>query len=284
MKTAALTIGRNDGYKEDERVLVHLESLLDTFDEVLYIDWNSDDEKGSLLWTIEDKLPKTGRLKHYILPKSIISQLYGGNEGIGAVWTPMAHNVLLRRCNADWIVCTTNDIIAPKKKILNNFIKNANPNSFFTFSRRDFEYQDLVKYGTKQWKEYRDILDKTSEERRFYAKVTPNDKYSIINCCGDFQFAPKKVWDKIRGYEEGMIYACFTDTNVQKKAVLNNFNLEAIYDVPLYHMSHTGMGNDGSSPSKLVYNDLGKWVEYFTNTENDENWGLANLDIECEVI
>jgi hypothetical protein len=80
--------------------------------------------------------------------------------------------------------------------------------------------------------------------------VTPNDKYSLINCCGDFQLAHRNVWNTIKGFEENMIYACFQDTNIQKKAVLNGFDLEAIYDIPLYHMSHKGMGNDGSSPFK----------------------------------
>ena len=81
-----------------------------------------------------------------------------------------------------------------------------------------------------------------------------------------------------------MIYACYPDTNVQKKAVLNGFGLEAIYHVPLYHMSHTGMGNDGTSPSKQKYNDPWKWVEYFQESENDENWGFSDIEIEYEII
>jgi hypothetical protein len=81
-----------------------------------------------------------------------------------------------------------------------------------------------------------------------------------------------------------MAYACFQDTNVQKKAVLNGFGLQAIYDVPLYHMSHTGMGNDGSSPSKQHYNDPWDWVEWFEETQNDENWGFGNIEIEYEII
>ena len=35
-----------------------------------------------------------------------------------------------------------------------------------------------------------------------------------------------------------MIYACFVDTNVQKKAVLNNFKLEVLYEPALFHMEH----------------------------------------------
>ena len=127
-------------------------------------------------------------------------------------------------------------------------------------------------------------LDNTTEERRFPAKVTPNDEWSIFNCCGDFQLATKNIWHKFRGYEEGMPYACFVDTNAQKKATLYGFNLVPIYDIPLYHMSHKGMSNDGSSPSKQKYNDAWKWVEMFQSSENHKDWGLNNIEIEYETI
>ena len=284
MKTAAIIYGRNDGYKEDERLIIHINSLLETFDEVHYLDWNSDDNKGSVLNQIKDKLISNNRLKHYVIPASIVSQIYNNIEGIGACISPLIYNILLRRCDADWIVCTTNDIIAPKKEMFESFLSKADPQTFYTLSRRDIEIKDVAKFGFDKWKEYRDILDQTTKERRLYAKVTPNDNFSIINCCGDFQLASKHVWDTIKGYEENMYYACFSDTNIQKKAVLNGFNLEAIYDIPLYHMSHLGMGNDGSSPSKQKYNDPWKWVEYFTKSENTENWGFSNIEIEYETI
>ena len=281
MKTAAILYCRNDQYKENERAAICINSMLETFDEVWYVDWNSPESKGSLLWQIEDKILKTGRLKHIVIPPSIASQLTPPDASVvNAILPP---NMVFRRTDADWVVNTTIDIIAPKKEIFQSFLNQADPNTFYTLSRRDIEYQDVINFGEEKWREYRDILDKTTKERRLYAKVTPNDDYSIINCCGDFQLASRNVWNTIKGYEEQMHYACFLDTNVQKKAVLNGFNLEAIYDIPLYHMSHTGMGNDGSSPSKQKYNDAWDWVEYFKTSKNDDNWGLKGVDIEYEV-
>ena len=81
-----------------------------------------------------------------------------------------------------------------------------------------------------------------------------------------------------------MIYACFQDTNIQKKAVLNGFKLEAIFDVPLYHLSHKGMGNDGFSPSKQFYNSAWEWVEFFNESQNNDDWGFSNTEIEYEII
>ena len=90
-----------------------------------------------------------------------------------------------------------------------------------------------------------------------------------------------------------MPYACFVDTNAQKKATLYGFDLIPVYDIPLYHMSHKGMGNDGSSPSKNVYNDAWKWVEEFGRydindhimySRNLDTWGFSPIEIEYETI
>lgn len=282
MKTAAILFSRNDGYKEDERVIVCLNSMVDTFDEVWYIDWNSPEDRGSLLWKVENSINKVGKIRHIVIPPSIASQLTP--EGASVVNGLIPPNLVIRRTDADWIVNTTIDIIAPRRDKFLEFLQGANPNTFYTLSRRDIEIGDLEKYGFELWKEYRERLNQTTQERRLYAKVTPNDSYSIINCCGDFQLAHRDLWNNIKGYEENMYYACFPDTNIQKKAVMNGYNLEAIYDIPLYHMSHKGMGNDGSSPSKQKYNDPMKWVEYFKESENSDNWGLYGVNIEYEIL
>jgi hypothetical protein len=283
MKTAALLYVRNDDYKEDERVIVCLSSMLDTFDEVILLDWNSPEDKGPLFWNIKDRLPKTGRLKHYVIPPSSAKMLTYVDPNAQACTQVISSNLMLRRCDADWIACVTIDLLAPNKDKLNHFIDTCSKDTFYTFSRRDFEIEDLEEFGFEKWKEYRDHLDKISQPRYFPAQVCPSDVYSIINCCGDFQFAHRDVWNEIKGYEEKMIYACFQDTNVQKKAVLNGCGLEAVYDLPLYHMSHKGMGNDGSSPSKQSYNDVWNWVEWFEESQNTENWGYSDIEIEFEV-
>jgi hypothetical protein len=256
--------------------------MLDTFDEVILLDWNSPEDKKPLLWEIKDRLPQTGKLKHYIIPPSAANALTYEDQDAQVCTQVISTNLMLRRCDADWIVATTIDILAPKREKLLEFLSNADPKTFYTVSRRDFEINDLEQFGFDKWKEYRDHLDTVSQPRYFPAKVTPNDNYSIINCCGDFQMAHKSVWEGIKGYEEEMIYACFQDTNIQKKSVVYGYGLQAIYDLPLYHMSHKGMGNDGSSPSKQKYNDALVWVEWFKETNNTENWGYKNIEIEYE--
>ena len=285
MKTAALFSGRNDGYKEDKRTIVVIKSMLKTFDEVWFLDWNSPEGKNPVLWDIEDRLPKTKRLKHIVIPPSIAFQLTNNDTKIkDSLVSALCINIMLRRCDADWIISTNGDIIPPSKENLNSFLSKANKETFYTFSRREAQIEELEKLGFDKWEEFRNNLDKTSKPRYFPAKVTPNDNYSIFNCCGDFQLASKEVWDGVKGFEEEMCYACFIDTNIQKKSILNGYKLEPVFDVPLYHLSHKGMGNDGASPSKQYYNDAYKWVENFTTSENPDTWGFSEIDIEIETI
>jgi hypothetical protein len=284
-ETRAIVLGcRNDGYKEDERVVTCLTSMVETFDEVWFCDWNSPADKGPLLWKLKDQIPKTGKIRHFVIPEDVVKIITNGDEKISPYAFILAQNILIRRCQTDWITSTAMDIIAPKKEYMDDFIAKANKNTFYSVSRREAEYPELEKMGFENWREFRDKMDAESEPRHFPAKVTPNDEYSIINCCGDFQTAHKDIWHNIKGFEEQMLYACFGDTNIQKKAVLNGYNLEAYYDLPLYHLSHKGMGNDGTSPSKQYYNDAWDWVEFFKETRNTDSWGFGNTEIEYEVI
>jgi hypothetical protein len=294
MKVGVVVVNRNDGYKDFERGLIHFKSMLDTFDEVTYIDWNS--PNGSFLWEIKDNLPKTGKLKHFIIPPNIVDQIILDpkaqqcNEGL-------SRNIGIRRSECDWIVSTNIDIIPPKREDLVNLIPTLDPNTFYTISRREAPKEVVYKYGHQDWENLREELYKTIPERHFPAMVTPNDRYSLINCCGDFQLAHKNVWNGIKGFEEEMIYACFIDTNAQKKSVLNGFGLKDLYSPPLFHMEHGAYftKEDGTrtldpnhkgayTGDTKAYNDVYNWVEYFTNTYNHDHWGLGEIEIEFETI
>lgn len=290
MKLSVITFNRNDGYKERERFIIHLRYLLETFDEVIYVDWNS--PSHSLLYDIENEIPKTGKLKHFVISSEVHTSIFGDDPHIPKVVGNLCLNIGLRRATGDWIAITTSDNIPPFKEELLNLIKESDNNTFYTLSRREVEYNEVLK-NIDNLIPFKKELDKVSQPRYFGARVTPNDEYSLINCCGDFQFAPQKIWIDIKGIEEQMIYNCFVDTNVQKKAVLNNYNLKAIFDIPMYHMSHKNhLPQDGdtenlheiASKTPPIYNSAMEWVEYFTTSKNDDNWGFNNVEIEYEII
>jgi len=291
MKIASVVVNRNDGYKDFERGLIHFKSMVRAFDEVNYVDWNS--PNGSFIWEIEDKLPKKGKIKHYCIPSNVVSQIIF-DANAQKCNESLSRNIAIRRSDADWIVSTNLDVIPPTKQELKKLIKKLDKNTFYTISRREAP-KDII-YNSKTENRLRENLANIPA-RHFPAKVTPNDNYSLINCCGDFQIAHRDIWNKIKGFEEEMIYACFVDTNVQKKAVLNDYNLEVLYEPALYHMEHGAYftkadgtrvqdeKNTGAYKGETnAYNDAFKWVENFQSTKNMDNWGLRDVDIEVETI
>ena len=106
-------------------------------------------------------------------------------------------------------------------------------------------------------------------------------KYSKIGNCGDFQFASKEVWYKIKGFEEGMINSAWgTDSSIQAKVINNNFKLKILTTPNVYHISHDSRSH-GNTP---VTNDMYKYFTNIKNSFNNEDWGFKNYQFNTEIL
>ena len=207
MKISAVIVSRNDNYGGhlNERATYAINSAIDSFDEVYYIDWNS--ENHSLLYDIKDNLQLKGNLKHIVITPTIASMLTNYDPQAQKCCEVLARNIGIRRAIGDYIVSTNIDIIQPKREDIINLIKEKGDKSFTTVSRREVEWEYIKEfqggdYNFSNWSAFRDDAYKTSVPRNKLESTTPGDEYSIINCCGDFQLASKEVWHKIKGFEE----------------------------------------------------------------------------------
>jgi len=291
MKISAIVITRNDDYGGNlsSRATYCLNSLIDTFDEVILVDWNSPNDRP-LLWDIKDNIQNKGNLKHIVITPEIASILTNNDPHAQICNEVLGRNIGIRRATGDYIVSTNIDVIAPPRDVLEKTILNdLNDDTFYTISRRHIEWGDIEAFhgGERkynEWRELREHLIKNSEERKFEETVVEGDNYSIINCCGDFQLAHKDIWNEIRGFEEELIYVLYSDTNVQKKAIKHGFKLKAIYSPPLFHIYH-GKGGGGflDGINKKV-NDMYRAVIAQEKTENKETWGFGPIEIEYEIV
>jgi len=292
MKVSAIIVSRNDNYggNLNERATYAINSAIDSFDEVFYIDWNS--ENGSMLYEIEDNLQLKGNLKHIVIPPSAASQLTNFDSHAQKCCEVLARNIGIRRATGDYIVSTNIDIIQPKREDIVKLIEEKGEDSFTTVSRREVEWDYIKKFqggdfNFSNWSAFRDDAYKTSVPRNKLESTTPGDEYSIINCCGDFQLASKKVWNSIKGFEESLIYPLFTDSNVQKKAKVLGYTLTGQYHPPLFHINHGSAGwggggfADGINKKK---NDIRKAIHTITESENKDTWGFSDIDIEIETL
>ena len=291
MKISAVIVSRNDNYGGhlNERATYALNSAIDSFDEVFYIDWNSDN--GSMLYEIEKDLQFKGNLHHIVIPPAIASQLTNYDPQAQKCCEVLARNIGIRRATGDYIVSTNIDIIQPKREDILKLIEQKGSVDFFTtISRREVEW-DYIKefqggdYNFANWSAFRDDAYKTSVPRNKLEKTAPGDEYSIINCCGDFQLAPANVWHAIKGFEEELIYPLFADTNVQKKAKLKGYKLTGQFDPPLFHINHGSKGWGGGGFADGInkkQNDIRRAVVNQQESTNPDTWGFSDIDIEYE--
>ncbi len=291
MKLSAVVVTRNDNYGGDlnDRATYCLNSLIDTFDEVILIDWNSPNSRP-LLWDIDKNIKFRGNLKHIVITPEVASMLTNEDPHAQVCCETLGRNIGIRRATGDYIVSTNIDVIAPRRDQLEKTINNdLNTNTFYTISRRHIEWKDIEGFhgGERKyddWEELRNHLIENSEERKYEEKVVDGDDYSIVNCCGDFQLAHRDIWSEIRGFEEELIYVLYSDTNVQKKAVKHGFELKAIYSPALFHIYHGKGGGGFLDGINRKTNDPYRAIMGQEKTENADTWGFEPVEMEYELL
>lgn len=292
MKISAVIVSRNDNYGGhlNERATYCFNSAIDTYDEVIYVDWNS--PTHSLLYDIKDNIKFKGNFKHFVITPEIASLLTNNDPHAQKCCEVLARNIGLRRATGDWLISTNIDIVHPKRDELETILNSVDQNTFYTISRRHTDWEMIKSFHYNElhndihfdkWKELREYLIQHSEERHFDEKTVSGDDYSIINCCGDFQIAPKYIWNEIRGMEEDLIYSLYADTNIQKKAAKHEFGLKALFEPALFHIEHGRGGGGFLDGINKVTNDPYRAIVMQDKTQNTESWGFGDTEIEFEV-
>lgn len=287
MKISAVIVSRNDNYGGhlNERATYCFNSAIDTYDEVIYVDWNS--PTNSLLYDIKDNIQFKGNFKHIVITPEIASILTNNDPDAQKCCEVLGRNIGLRRASGDYLVSTNIDIIHPDRTQLEEIIVGLNSKTFYTVGRRGMNWDMIKEFHNGEilfdkWKDLRDFYIKNSKES-FHLKDLVNDEYSLIACCGDYQIASFEVWNTIRGFEEDLIYSLHTDTNIQKKATAYGFNIEALYNPALFHIDHGRGGGGFLDGINKKTNDYYRAIIYQEKTENSDSWGFGDTEIEFEV-
>ena len=137
-KTSIIVVDRNDGSKSQEDFINKINSMLGSFDEVVYVDWNS--PKGSYLTEIKEYLPKTNKIKHFSIHPDIISQLLDSVStlDVSLISKSLAFNIGLRRTDAEWVVFSSMDTTPPTKEVIDERLSKSNKNTLYNFTE-DFQ-------------------------------------------------------------------------------------------------------------------------------------------------
>jgi hypothetical protein len=186
----------------------------------------------------------------------------------------LGRNIGIRRLVAqgfDYIVSSNIDIVFPGAQTVRAFVRRGlAPNRMVTVARRDVTLDDVRRVASD---------DPLGVSRGLRAQLAsypqqpahPADAFSLITACGDFQIAPRRVWEVIRGFEQRMIYRLLADTGVQAKAIAAGFEVQTDHALPIFHIAH-GDGGGGHGRRNRSW----RMVPPLRITNNPADWGFID--------
>ena len=276
----AVIVGRNDNYGENlcERSTYSLNSMLSELDEVIYVDWNTESNKPSLIEEIEGDLPRTAKLKWTRIRPELAKVLSPLDKDVQIVCEVLARNIGIRRLSTDFIVSTNIDIVCPDRNLIE---KDNDRLTLYTAGKRNMPMEIMRTLGgRKDVAEFKRNLENLKPQygQQPVVSVCDGDIFSLVSGCGDWQFAHRNVWYTIRGFEERLYKRMRADTNLHRKAHIFGFNIQVDWELPVWHINHGGGSGGGGGE-----NDI--FLSVFMNeTTNPDTWGFSNLNFEWNIL
>ena len=282
MKITAVIASRNDDYGLNitHRAYLCLRAMCQTFDEVIYVDWNS----PSGVSLLEQLKIEGYEFDHHNLKEIKIGKQFLTENGIPDDAQPccevLARNIGITRATNDWIVSTNIDIIPTEIQVDNfseeTFYIGKKINVFDQFHLDNFKDRNLTN------EQIVEFLNANKSRFHYMGELPqdslPNRIVQIIGC-GDFQLGHRSLWNAIRGFEEALLYRNHQDSNALIKAYYEDYKIQIMNEYPMYHLDHK---NNLAFHSKDRATRCNSWDDATTKyaiTKNPKTWGFTDKDI-----
>ena len=282
MLLTAVVCGRNDNYGGHllESAAYALNSMLKSFDEVIFVDWNT--EEGKPVVTDSLVLENRQKLRTFEVRPSKVKEILG-DKPAQPMCEVLARNIGIRRAKGDIVVSTNIDIIVPPREQLELLFSKLRKGDLITMAKQDVELEELRKgFGEKidvqeylpllfgVWPLQKRLMQPHTMVNKAVLEKYPERAYhtisSLICACGDFQAAHKETWHAIKGFEEDMTKRLYNDTTVQYQVIMSGGSVYASNFPPVYHIEHART----NTPDLLNKPDMN------AVTKNGDDWGLQN--------
>jgi hypothetical protein len=274
--TTIVVTSRNDGYggNLELRGSHALNTMIQHYDEVIYVDWNSPNDDSLINHlTLEGK----ENLRHIQVKRSDIEKINPKLLELPIVEV-LGRNIGIRRAKSDWIVSSNIDIMPDELDT-----SNLEENVFYAVARRNVPVpffqsveKDFFSYCKKNVNKFEQAY--IIENEQWAGQYNP---WSLVVCCGDYQLAHSSLWNRMKGFEERMIYRDCADTNVMKKGKIYGDD-SRILDLDVFHLDHSG--HEMKVGGKSLFNSWDEYVVNFENTFNEDSWGLVDYPFFEEII
>jgi hypothetical protein len=276
MKSTVMFTTRDDGYGNnrgeglENRCIYSINAAITSFDEVICVDWGSLEQP--LLVRLKDKISHTGKLRIIKISHKWVTDHFN----VPQVLDIISKNIAIRRATGEILISTMTDNILPRFNLIEErMIKGEN---FYLIPRRELPIQVCESHTWGDFDSDKLFVSELVRTQYRYHQIhqQPGDAIIIYVCPGDCQIAHKKSWVDVGGFEESLLAGQHQDSNLQKKFYLRGYSINAITDLPAFHMSHT------HHPS--IVETWATSYANFTHSTNTENWGYPNEVFEEIII
>lgn len=280
MKTVVIPT-RNDNYGMflAERAMQCLNCMVEVFDEVILVDWNSPHDLP-MFNQIQNYVQPTGKIRSIVVDRNFVKQ--NVPEDAQQCCEVLARNIGIRRAKGDWIVSSNIDVIpttfntdSMNPQTMYTVAKLNVPESVHLIHLLQFSPQDKMKVLIQNKNQF--------EKMEFIQKYDPADIYSIVIGCGDFQAAHKDVWNSIRGFEEALVYRCFSDSNVQAKTANLSGHSVGLLDLDWFHLEHKNNPYFWAKDGSTKRNNKDEAFNKYLKTHNTDTWGFSDVSFREEI-
>ena len=283
--------GRNDnyGYNLHKRAALSLncmaEVLTDPDDEILFVDYNTDDDFPTFPEAIQDTLTEKARRMLRIF--RVRPAVHARWKGATHLFTlePLARNVAARRSNANnrFILSTNTDMIfVPRQGASLTEIVRDLPYGYYYLPR--FEIPETLWEGLDR-KDARAIIETVGGWGwNFYLnEIVYGSAVDKFDAPGDFQLIERKDLFAIDGFDESMLLGWHVDLNIARRLRFLHGNDGDLTGACFgYHCDHTRQATP-MHKSTSPMNDFNAFVADVRAAPlpaQRETWGCAKDDIE----
>ncbi len=248
----AVLVGRNDDYMSDFVHRLHATIAWNAkylVDEVVFVEWNPPPDRELLSLELTKRF---SFLRAYVVPPEVHLAVCE-NKNIPLL-EYHAKNVGIRRAQSPWIISTNADAAFGLDSVNTILHSNLPETTVWTTQRADIPWRE----GREEGMGLRDSLH--------YRRLSPYDP----NGTGEFCFASRQLWHKVRGFDEAMVRHRFgCDVRGTAQMVAHGADLKRLGTV--LHLAHPTSCSEKIQPHHGEQATT-EGVPY----HNDENWGLGN--------
>lgn len=283
--------GRNDnyGYNLPKRAALSLnclaEVLTDPADEILFVDYNTDDNFPTFPEAIQDTLTEKARQ---------ILRIFRVRPAVHARWKkvthlftlePLARNVAIRRSNENnrFILSTNTDMIfVPRQGVSLTELVRDLPYGYYCLPR--FEIPETL-WESLDRQDARGVIETVGNWgwTLYLNEIVYGSSGNKFDAPGDFQLIERKDLFAIDGFNENMLLGWHVDTNIAKRLTFLHGETGDLSGRCFgYHCDHTRQITP-MHKSVSAMNDLSVFVDGVRQAElpeQRESWGCAADAIE----